>query len=385
MPADRVCEPWLLHPGDARFAVALAALDPFPRQLQQLVFAPGGAEAAWHAVRRGRPPCTVPAEVAATWRRRADRLDPDLLWHRHHESGIGVAVLDSPSYPPELVDDREAPVVLFHQGDPEVRRGPRVAIVGTRRASTYGLELAESWGEALSTLGVAVVSGLALGIDAAAHRGALRGPTPPIAVVGSGLDHVYPRRNHALWSELSRRGLLLTEHPLGIPPVAAHFPARNRIIAGLADVVVVIESHAAGGSLLTADAADARHRTVLAVPGPVHSPASAGTNALVRDGAGIATDLDDVLAAVGLSGGMRRGRRDLRPRPDATGALVLEAFGWSPARLDQLAARTGLALLVVADALERLTTAGWVVAGHGWYERVSADRRPGPGGSALRA
>lgn len=381
---------FLLRPGDAPFVVALAALDPFPRQLTEMVFAPGGAEAAWAAVRAGRPPCTVPDPVATTWRRRAAAIDPGVLWARHVQAGVGVALLDAPGYPPDLVDDAEAPVVLFHRGDPDVRARPRAAIVGTRRASAYGLDLAAAWGEALSVAGVCVVSGLALGIDAAAHRGALRGPTPPLAVVGSGLDRVYPARNRALWEAVATTGLLVSEHPLGTPAAAAHFPARNRILAALADVVVVVESHRAGGSLLTADAALRRQRTVLAVPGPVHSPASTGTNTLLRDGATFACEIDDVLMALELAGAPRRLRREQRPAPDPAGAALLEAFAWAPARLDELASRTGRSLLDTADALEALRSAGWITGGHGWFERIARDRAPvpevpSPEGGALRA
>ena len=373
MSAEPTNDQGVLHAGDARFVVALAALDLFPRQLNELVFR-FGAEAAWHNVRAGRPGLAVPADIAQLWRHRAARVDPDRLWEAHRAHAIGISVLGSPAYPPELIDDPEAPVVLFHRGDLDVRSGPRVAIVGTRRASTYGRDLAIEWGEALSHAGVCVVSGLALGIDGAAHIGALRGPTPPVAVVGSGLDIVYPRRNSALWHEVGKRGLLLTEHPLGGSAAAAHFPARNRILAGLADVVVVIESHEAGGSLITVAAALVRHRTVLAVPGPVHSPASHGTNALIRDGAGVACDVNDILVAVGLSEGVRRRRRETRPAPDRVGGAVLAAFGWSAARLDALAARTGLSLLDTADTLEQLVTQGWIVADHGWFERVARDR-----------
>ncbi len=362
----------ILHPGDARYVVALGAIDPFFRQLCELVFR-YGAHAAWQRVCAGSPGINVPDDVARTWQRRAARIDVDRLWAAHHRAGVGISVLGSAAYPPDLVDDPEAPLALFQRGKPDARTGARVAIIGTRRASTYGRELAADWAEALSHAGVAVVSGLALGIDAAAHRGALRGPTPPIGVVGSGLDRVYPRRNEALWHEVAERGLLLSEYPLGLGATAAHFPARNRIIAALADVVVVVESHEAGGSMLTVGAALRRHRTVLAVPGSVHSPASRGTNALVRDGGGMACDLDDVLIAVGLSEGARRARRDSRPRPDAEGARVLEAFGWPPARLEVLAARAEASLLATADVLERLVTEGWVVTAHGWFERVASD------------
>jgi DNA processing protein len=374
MPGDR--PDGLLHPGDAAYVVALAALDPFPRQLVELVFR-AGAEAGWQRVLAGSPPVEVPPQVARRWAERAARIDPAALLEAHRDAGVGVALLGSAGYPATLVDDQEAPIVLFHRGDPGEGVRPRVGIVGTRRASAYGRAIARDWAEALSHAGVAVVSGLALGIDAAAHEGALRGPTPPVAVVGSGLDVVYPRANGSLWQEVARRGWLCSEHPLGAPATAAHFPARNRIIAALSDVLLVVESHRAGGSLLTATAAVLRQRIVLAVPGSVHSPASVGTNALLRDGAAPALDPDDVLVALELSGGRRRRRVDRRPPPGPTGAALLETFAWSPATVEMLALRTGWSLLLLADELDRLERTGWLHAAHGWYERIAHD--PGPG------
>jgi DNA processing protein len=368
----------LLHPGDTAHVVALAALDPFPRQLVELVFR-AGAEAGWRRVLAGSPPVAVPAEVARRWAERAARIDPAAFLEAHRDAGVGVALLGSAGYPEPLVDDPEAPVVLFHRGDPGGGVRPRVGIVGTRRASAYGRAIARDWGEALSQAGVSVVSGLALGIDAAAHEGALRGPTPPIAVVGSGLDTVYPRRNRPLWEEIAQRGWLCSEHPLGAPATAAHFPARNRIIAALSDVLLVVESHRAGGSLLTATASLHRQRIVLAVPGSVHSPASVGTNALLRDGAAPALDPDDVLIALELSGGRRRRRVDRRPAPSPAGAALLEAFAWSPATVEMLALRTGWSVLELADELVRLEGAGWLQAAHGWYERLAVDPTPAVG------
>jgi DNA processing protein len=373
MPGERA--DGVLHPGDAAHVVALAALDPFPRQLVELVFR-AGAEAGWRRVLAGAPPVAVPPEVARRWAERAARIDPAALLEAHRDAGVGVALLGAAGYPDTLVDDPEAPLVLFHRGDPGEWARPRVGIVGTRRASAYGRAIARDWGEALSHAGVAVVSGLALGIDAAAHEGALRGPTPPIAVVGSGLDVVYPRRNHALWETIARCGWLCSEHPLGASATAAHFPARNRIIAALSDVLVVVESHRAGGSLLTANAAVLRERIVLAVPGSVHSPASVGTNALLRDGAAPALDPEDVLVALELSGGRRRRRVDRRPPPGPAGAALLEAFAWTPATVEMLALRSGWPLLALADELDRLERTGWLHATHGWYERIARD--PGP-------
>ncbi len=368
----------ILRPGDTAYVVALASLDVFPRQLVELVFR-AGAEAAWHRVRAGVPGVNVSEEVARRWASQAARVDPPALLDAHRAAGVGVSVFGSTTYPDVLVDDPEAPLVLFSRGDPAIRSAPRVGIVGTRRPTAYGLTIATAWAETLSHAGVSIVSGLALGIDAAAHEGALRGPTPPIGVVGSGLDVVYPRRNRALWQAVAERGLLQSEYPLGVPAIAAHFPARNRIIAALSDVLLVVESQHKGGSLITAGAALARDRTVLAVPGSLHSPASAGTNLLLRDGGAVALDPEDVLVLLELSGGGRRTRVERRAQPDAAGRSVLDAFAWAPANVETLASRTGRSLVELADVLEQLVATGWLRAEHGWYERIADDVARGLG------
>ncbi len=174
-------------------------------------------------------------------------------WQRHIDAGIGVVLRGSSAYPACFVDDPEPPSILFHHGDPDVVVGTRVAIVGTRDCTRYGYDLAFEMARDLAAAGISVVSGLALGIDSAAHAGALDADlAPPIAVVGSGLDVVYPRRNGPLWRRVAARGVVWSEYPLGSSAVAWHFPARNRLIAALADVVVVVESHGTGGALLTA-------------------------------------------------------------------------------------------------------------------------------------
>jgi DNA processing protein len=252
-----------------------------------------------------------------------------------------------------------------------------VAIVGTRRCTGTGAGLARELGRDLAAAGVAVVSGLALGIDGAAHRGVLdqrslqSDATRPVAVVGSGLDIVYPSRHADLWGTVGHEGLLLSEAPLGVRPEPWRFPARNRVIAALADVVVVVESHRAGGSLHTVDEAQRRDIPVMAVPGSVRSPAAGGTNALIADGCHPVCDAGDVLLALGLISRRQRTARDQRPPVDAAGRTVLEAFDWEPATLEHLAVRSGLPLADLTLALERLQATGWVELSGGWYERVS--------------
>jgi DNA processing protein len=310
--------------------------------------------------------------LAAKWSAAAAEIEVGALWQRYVDEGIGVAALGSAAYPAPLANDIEPPATLFVRGDPSVISGPRVAIVGTRSATRYGVDIAYEFGYQLACAGVAVVSGLAIGIDGAAHAGALASSTTaPIAVVGSGLDVIYPKRHAVLWREIERRGVVLSEAPLGAPPERWRFPARNRLIAALADIVVVVESREQGGSMHTVNEAARRARPVFAVPGPVRSVASAGTNRLLRDGAQAACDVSDVLVGLGLSAALLRDVHDRRPNPAGEGLVVLDALGWQPASLEQLAARTELPLGELSLALHRLRDTGWVEERAGWYERIA--------------
>ena len=366
------------------WVVALSALDGMgPRRLRALLDAHPRADHAWQAVAGGRADRVAAVAqamgpnhraVAESWARQAAMVDPGESWRRHQAAGIGVALRGSSAYPDLFVDDPEPPAILFHLGNPDVVVGTRVAVVGTRDCTRYGHELAFELGRDLSAAGVAVVSGLALGIDSAAHAGAIAADAaPPIAVVGTGLDVVYPRRNGPLWREVARRGVVWSEYPMGSAAAPWHFPARNRLIAALADVVVVVESHETGGALLTAEEALDRSRTVMAVPGPVHSPSSQGTNELLAAGGGaaVARSVDDVLVAVGMVPGARRKAAERRASPSEPDRDVLDAIGWQPATLDHLVLRTGRPVPDLAAALSRLEATGWVAPRGGWYERVA--------------
>lgn len=370
------------------WVTALATLDGMgPSRLSALVAAFTDPADAWAAVRAGDLGVATPAladrlgpagsATIEAWMHGARRLDPVECWRRHVEAGIGTSIRASPSYPSAFVDDPEPPSIVFTAGDPDALVGPRVAVVGTRDCTRYGHDVARRLGADLSAAGVSVVSGLALGIDGAAHSGALEvDGAPPIAVVGSGLDVVYPRRHRSLWERVVERGVVLSEHPLGAAPVAWHFPARNRLIAALADVVVVVESQERGGSMHTVDEAERRDVDVLAVPGPVTSPVSRGTNQLLADGATVARDATDVLVKLGLGPGVRRSTVERRPAPTPSDQQVLDAFDWQPAVIDHLALRTGLAVDEVALALDRLEQHGWIERSGGWFERRAKGSGP---------
>ena len=364
----------VLVPSEA-FVAALAGLPAMGhRRLVALLrrFAP---EEAWRRVGHGRGH-DDDSDVAELWRQAAAKVDVDDLWLRHGRAGVGVLAFAGPGYPAVLTDDHEPPGVLFYRGDPAALDGRRVGIVGTRRCTRYGREMAHELGRDLAASGVRVVSGLAAGVDGAAHAGALaaRG-APPVAVVGSGVDVVYPRRNAQLWADVAAAGLLVSEAPLGAAPEPWRFPVRNRVIAALSEVVVVVESHARGGSRYTVDAAAERGRTVMSVPGSVRSPASAYTNALLADGCAPARDATDILVALGLStagpGSSSSAAPDARPAPGPLATVVLDALGWEPASLEGVVLRSGLTPGQVMVALAHLERDGWATSRQGWWERVA--------------
>jgi DNA processing protein len=313
------------------------------------------------------------AGAAAGWREVGGDpgADPLRALERHVAAGVTTLLRDDPRYPAALRGDQEPPAVLFADGDLGALGDVRVAIVGTRRCTGAGAGFARELGRELTDAGVTVVSGLALGIDGAAHRGVLEAGGAPVAVVGSGHDVVYPARHRDLWARVRDTGLMLSEAPLGTRPVAWRFPARNRIIAALSHLVVVVESHAAGGSLLTVKEAADRDVPVMAVPGSVRQPSCEGTNRLIAEGCAPVLDSTDVLVALGLTAAARAGERDDRPPPDPRQKVVLDAFDWQPATLEHLAVRTGLRLPDLAVSLEGLLATGWVMVGGGWYERVA--------------
>jgi DNA processing protein len=310
-------------------------------------------------------------DLPARWCAHARRHPPDRVWARCADAGVGVHVLGHPGYPALLAADHEAPAVLFSRGDLGVIDGRRVAVIGTRNATATGRDIARELGAGLAAAGVRVVSGLARGVDGWAHRGALsaRG-APPIGVVACGLDVVYPREHGALWSEVAAHGVLLAEVPPGTSPEGFRFPLRNRILAALAELVVVVESRSAGGSLVTVDAAERRGIPVLAVPGSPRNRAAEGTNRLIVDGATPVLDVTDVLVALGLSSARATLPPDPRPAPDGVDASVLELFGDQPLDLERVRATSGLTITESALALARLEASGWLVRTGGWFERA---------------
>jgi DNA processing protein len=318
------------------------------------------------------------ADVRAAWQRAGRSSIADDLWQRCDRLGVQVLVHGGPGYPASLLDDPLPPPVLFSRGELGLLSGRRVAIVGTRNATAAGRDTAATLGRQLASADVHVVSGLARGIDGCAHRGALQstGSGRPIAVVASGHDVVYPREHRALWSDVAEHGLLLSEAPPGTSPEAYRFPLRNRLIAALSEVVVVVESREHGGSLITVNEAIARSVPLMAVPGGVHNRAATGTNQLIRDGAGVVVEAADVLIALAMD--HRRAAAfiaDPRPRPHGADLTVYETCAGEPRTIDGLSLACSLSLVDTAMAVARLEQTGWIQQVDGWFEAVGSPLR----------
>lgn len=346
-------------PADAAVA-ALAALPGATTARLARLLQERDAAGAWAVVVEGRLSADVADEaVRDGWRAAARRVDLDEIRARLAALGVVATCWHDDEHPPRFVDDIDAAPVAFRIGRLPAPDRPRVAVVGTRRASGVGREMARELGLGLAAAGVVVVSGLALGVDGAAHHGALlAGAEPPLAVVGSGLDVPYPTAHRDLWRGVAAAGAVLTEAPLGARPDAWRFPARNRLIVALSDLVVVVESRAAGGSLLTVDQAIRRGIDVMAVPGSVRNGAAVGTNQLLADGCAPVVGVDDVLMALGLATEGATGRA----RPDREEGAVLAAVDDGPTSLDELVARTGRPVGEVSAEITRLELLGLVVA-----------------------
>ena len=303
----------------------------------------------------------------------ADRIEADLAWAR--QPGNHVVPLTSPDYPDLLREIAAAPVVLFVRGEPDVLGLPQLAVVGSRNPTPAGRETAHEFAAFLARAGLVITSGLALGIDAASHRGALAAAGTTIAVCGTGTDRVYPSRHRDLAHEIATHGALVSEFPPGTPARREHFPQRNRILSGLTLGTLVVEAAERSGSLITARLAGEQGREVFAIPGSIHSPLSRGCHRLIRQGAKLVESGTDVLeelpALIGaltsaspenVSGALSGGG----PQPlDPEYERLLNAMEGAPVAVDQLVARTGLTPEQVSSMLLILELEGLVASAPG--------------------
>ncbi|WP_371867258.1 DNA-processing protein DprA [Duganella lactea] len=289
----------------------------------------------------------------------AAELDAILAWRQ--QPGNRLLCWGDAAYPEYLRNITAAPLLLYLKGRAELLPRRSVAVVGSRNASRQGVLNAEHMAQALSEAGLTIVSGLALGIDAAAHCGGLNGPGSTIAVLGTGIDRIYPARNGALARRIAEEGCIVSEYALGTPPSRDNFPRRNRIISGLARGVLVVEAAAQSGSLITAEMAIEQGRDVYAVPGSIHATLSKGCHQLIREGAKLVETAADVLSAMQMLADGEAGTR--APLDDSFVDRVLAAMGDDPVRAEWLAVHLGqapgelqgqLLALELAGLLERL-------------------------------
>jgi DNA processing protein len=304
-----------------------------------------------------------------------DAVSTALKWTER--PGHSIVTLADDGYPKALLEIADPPPLLYGVGRVELLQHPCLAIVGSRNASAQGERNAESFAQALSDAGLTIVSGLATGVDAAAHRGGLAGSASTIAVLGTGVDVVYPRRNAELAQMIATRGLLLSEFALGSGPVAHNFPRRNRLISGLASGCLVVEAALASGSLITARAAADQGREVFAIPGSIHSPLSKGCHALIKTGAKLVESADDVLSE--LSGFRPSGYASTtaaRAGGEQDDAALLAHMGHDPVDVDSLCLRAGMSAEQVSSELLRLELDGRVAAlPGGLYQRLEKGQR----------
>ena len=283
-------------------------------------------------------------------------VDATLAWQQL--PGNFLLSYDDPAYPEALRNIAAAPLLLYLKGRTELLERPSLAVVGSRNASAQGMLNADRMAQALSEAGLTIVSGLALGIDAAAHAGGLNGPGSTIAVIGTGPDRIYPARNKLLARRIAEEGCIVSEYALGTPPLRDNFPRRNRVISGLARGVLVVEAAAQSGSLITARLAAAQGRELYAVPGSIHATLAKGCHTLIREGAKLVETAADILTDLQLLSPDAPGGR---PSPDDSFVdRVLEALGEDPAGADLLALRLQQSAADLQGQLLALELAGLV-------------------------
>jgi DNA processing protein len=328
-----------LHPLLERFGSADAILAATPAALRASEVAPALVD--WLQSRRGHSDAAIDAE---------------LRWLEH--DGHHFVPLGSDRYPPLLAEVSDAPVGLFVRGDPAALSLPQLAIVGSRNPTAGGRDNAASFAAQLTRQGLAITSGLAIGIDAAAHQAALAAEGVTIAICGTGLDVDYPSAHRALAAAIAERGALVSEFPLGTPALQANFPRRNRIISGLSLGTLVVEAAVRSGSLITARLAAEQGREVFAIPGSIHNPLARGCHQLLRQGAKLVETCDDIFAELrALVGALQAAVPSEQTAPidapvlDKAYEILLDALGFEPAGVDTLVERTGFAADEVASML----------------------------------
>jgi len=336
------------------------------RRLLAVFGLPQGIWQADQEALRAVAPAAVAVRLLSTpTERQRERIAATLAWAQ--VSGQSVITLADANYPPGLLQIADPPLLLYVRGNPALLAANALAVVGSRNATAQGVQHAGRFSEELSWAGITIVSGLALGIDAAAHAGGLAGPGSTVAVIGTGVDLDYPQRNRALAQRIAEGGCIVSEYALGTPPLAANFPRRNRLISGLSRAVLVVEAAARSGSLITARMAAEQGRDVFAIPGSIHAPLSKGCHQLIRQGAKLVETTQDILDELPDWPSLPKQQAvvpatssRVMEELDATSQHLLLSLGHDPVDADTLAQRCGLDAAALAGSLLTLELQGWV-------------------------
>jgi DNA processing protein len=331
-----------------------------PARLRALLDAFGTIDAAWLAPEDALREVGLDRRSIASLLEVRRRLDLPAELTRLQQAGVQALTWDDPAYPQPLLTINDPPPVLYVRGELRPEDVWSVAVVGTRTASVYGREAARVLATDLSRAGVTIVSGLARGIDAQAHRAALEAGGRTIAVLGSGVDIIYPWEHRKLADEIAARGALVGEYALGTKPEASNFPPRNRIISGLSRGVIVVEAGDRSGALITADFAAEQGRDVFAVPGGIFQRGSKGTNRLIRDGAQPVLSADDVLETLNMTAVAEHVEARMLLPTDATEAVLWEQLSDDPAHVDEVGRAAGLPIATVSSTLALMELKGLV-------------------------
>lgn len=334
-----------------------------PRRLKQLLPAFGDdARALWHASASDLEAAGLERRAASEFVSFRGKVNLDEHWRKISAAGIRVLFWPDEDYPPQLAQISDPPIALYVRGSLTQEDRLALAIVGARKASAYGREVAQHFARKLAERGVTIVSGLAHGVDAAAHRGALEANGRTLAVLGSGIDVIYPYDHRALADEIAAQGAIISEFPLGTKPDRFNFPRRNRLISGLSLGVLVAEASDKSGALITAALAAEQGKDVFAVPGSIFSDASSGVNQLIQDGAKPVMKIEDILEELNITAQAMETRQTAeRIAPaDPVEAQVLAAIGADGAHVDALARSTGLPIQALLSTLMLMELKGLV-------------------------
>jgi DNA processing protein len=331
-----------------------------PRRVDRLLKWFGDIRDAWHAAESDLRRAGLEPQPTANLVKKRLSLDLDTEVARVTRTGARLVAYADPGYPEALKHLPDPPLVLYVRGALLPQDEQSLAVVGTRKASAYGRDAAYSLSRQLARHGITIISGLAVGIDTAAHRGALDGGGRTIAILGCGIDQVYPRENGPLAAEIARCGALVSEFPLGTPPDSRNFPRRNRVISGMSLGVLVAEAPEHSGALITAEMAAEQGHDVFAIPGNIFNMSSRGTNRLIQDGAKLVLDVDDILDELQIARAnleVKRSTEDAVPTDD-TERQILAQLNADPIHVDDLARLCNMPIALITSSLTILELKG---------------------------